>query len=318
MQSAFVQNRFLIAVTFCLWVPIFPVAADTFSEALPMPQTQPVPQDIKPELEQEPKKAVQKLDAGKPKVKKKVDVKKKPDIKKETIPASSTNEDLPSDEGPNDPLESLNRLIFGINDLLDFVIVRPVAEIYRAVVPDPVRNGVTNVLDNLFAPVVFLNHVLQGEPERATVTLFRFAMNSTFGLFGLVDVTSDLGYPRYDTDFNQTLTAWGVDTGPYLVLPLIGPSSFRGGVGLVGDYFADPLNLYLMNPHHHKYRYWLTVRYGIDMVSHREKVIETLDNLRNGSLDMYVTMRSIYFQRQAYMAEKLKSTNTPETANKGE
>jgi len=154
---------------------------------------------------------------------------------------------------------------------------------------------------------------LQAEPERATVTFFRFLINSSFGLFGLVDVTSDMGYPRYDTDFNQTLMTWGVDTGPYLVLPLIGSSSFRGAVGFVGDYYADPLNLYLNNRHHWKYHYWLTIRYGFDMVRNREKVIETIDNIRNGSLDFYVTMRSIYFQRQAYVAEKLKSANTPET-----
>ena len=140
-------------------------------------------------------------------------------------------------------------------------------------------------------------------------------MNSSFGIFGLVDVSSDMNFPRYDTDFNQTMTAWGVDTGPYLVLPLIGPSSFRGGVGFVGDYYADPLNLYLNNRHHRKHRYWLTVRYGLDIVSNREKVIETIDNLRNGSLDFYVTMRSVYFQRQAYIAEKLKAPNKNKSAN---
>jgi len=235
--------------------------------------------------------------------------------KKEATASSSVANEV--DEGPNDPLEPFNRLIFGINDFVDFLLLRPVAEIYRAVVPDPVRKGVTNVLDNLFMPVAFLNHVLQAEPERATATLFRFLMNSSFGLGGLFDVTSSMGYPRYDTDFNQTLTAWGIDTGPYLVLPLIGPSSFRGATGFVGDYFADPLNLYLNNRHHRKYHYWLTIRYGFDIVGHREKVLETIDNLRSGSLDMYATMRSIYFQKQAYMAEKLKSSNTLETAKDG-
>lgn len=214
-----------------------------------------------------------------------------------------------SEEGPNDPLEPLNRLVFAVNDLVDFVIVHPVAEMYRAIVPQPARNGVTNFLDNIFATVVFLNHVLQGEPERATVTVFRLITNSTIGLFGMLDAATELGYPRYDTDFNQTLLTWGVDTGPYLVLPLIGPSSFRGTVGYIGDYFADPLNLYLTNRHHHKKRYWLTIRYGVDMVSHREKLIETLDNLSKTSLDKYVTMRSIYFQRQTYLAEKLKSAD---------
>lgn len=284
MKSNLRQYRFLMVVTFSLWISSLPAVADTVSEALPMPQRESASQETKPKENKDAAAGMVADDGGS------------------------------FDEGPNDPLEPLNRLIFGINDLFDFVILRPVAEIYRAITPEPLRNGVTNVLDNLFSPVVFLNHILQGEPERATATLFRFITNSTFGLFGLVDVTSDLGYPRYNTDFNQTLTAWGVDTGPYLVLPLIGPSSFRGGVGFVGDYFADPLNLYLTNRHHHKHRYWLTVRYGLDMVSHREKVIETLDNLKKGSLDMYVTMRSVYFQRQAYMAEKLKPTKTSQVA----
>jgi phospholipid-binding lipoprotein MlaA len=275
MRANFLLQRLLIGTAFFVAVHALQVKADTFSEALPVPQNQPI---------------------------------------EETPPASSAAEESSFDEGPNDPLEPFNRLIFAINEVVDLVILHPVAEIYRAVTPDLVRNGVTNVLDNLFAPVVFVNHVLQGEPERATATLVRFVMNSTFGLVGLVDVASDMEYPRYDTDFNQTLTTWGVDTGPYLVLPLAGPSSFRGGIGFVGDYFADPLNLYLNNPHHRKYYYWLTVRYGLDIVSRREKLIETIDNLRNGSLDMYATMRSIYFQRQAYMAEKLKSANTPEAA----
>lgn len=278
MRVNFAPYRFLIAVTFLMATHALPTKADTFSEALPISENQPT---------------------------------------KKNPPSSSTNMIGDVEEGPNDPLEPLNRLIFGINDFVDFILLRPVAEIYRAIVPDPVRNGVTNVLDNLFTPVAFLNHILQGEPERATATLFRFLINSSFGLGGLFDVTSDMGYPRYDTDFNQTLTAWGVDTGPYLILPLIGPSSFRGATGFVGDYFADPLNLYLNNRHHRKYHYWLTIRYGFDIVGHREKVLETIDNLRSGSLDMYATMRSIYFQKQAYMAEKLKSSNTLETAKDG-
>ena len=228
--------------------------------------------------------------------------------------ASSSSPESSSDEGPNDPLEPLNRFIFSINEILDFALLRPAAEIYRAITPGPVIRGVSNVLDNLFAPVSFLNHIFQAEPERATVTLFRFLLNSSLGFLGISDFASDRGYPRYDTDFNQTLMTWGIDTGPYLVLPVFGPSSFRGTAEYVGDYYADPLNLYLNNHHHWKYHYWLTVRYGFDMLRNREKVIETIDNLRSGSFDFYITMRSIYFQRQAYLAEKLKSAKNPDAA----
>ena len=289
MQLGMRGRWFFITAVVGLWGLIPPAGADTFSEAFPVPQSQSAASQEKPEVTQTTDK-------------------------KDTAPPSGWDDEGASEEGDNDPLEPLNQLIFGINDLLDFIIIRPVAEIYRAILPEPVRNGVTNVLDNLFTPVVFLNHILQGEPERATATLFRLIMNSTFGMLGLVDVASDLGFPRYDTDLNQTLTAWGIETGPYLVLPLIGPSSFRGAIGFTGDYFSDPLNLYLNNRHHWKYHYLLTVRYGLDMVNRREKLIETIDNLKKGSPDLYVTMRSIYFQRQAYMAEKLKSKNIPEAA----
>jgi phospholipid-binding lipoprotein MlaA len=284
MKTSWKRYHILIATTLSLGISSTSVLADVLNEALSAPVGQNEAQQKEP------------IDSPS---------------------QSASSEDTASEEGPNDPLEPLNQFVFALNEIFDFVLLRPVAEIYRAITPDPVMHGISNVLDNLYSPVNFLNHVLQAEPERATVTFFRFLMNSSFGIFGLVDVTSDMGYPRYDTDFNQTLMTWGVDTGPYLVLPLIGPSSFRGAVGFVGDYYADPLNLYLMNRHHWKYHYWLTVRYGLDMVRNREKVIEAIDNTRNGSLDFYVTMRSIYFQRQAYLAEKLKSANTPESA-KGE
>lgn len=299
MRRTVMGYCYLIAVILGSCLSTVPVLGDALSEALPMPQDQPAAQESKPEPKKEPQSTPNTMSV------------KKPASPPTSSPIAQTPEESYVDEGPNDPLENINRVMFGINEVLDFLIIRPVAEIYRAITPEPVRNGVSNALDNLYAPVTFLNNVLQAEPERATVTLFRFLVNSTFGMGGLVNVASDLGYPRYDTDFNQTLTAWGVDTGPYLVLPIIGSSSFRGGVGLVADYYSDPLNLYLINRHHHKYRYWLTVRYGLDIVRNREKVIETIDNLRKGSLDMYVTMRSIYFQRQAYMAEKLKSANSP-------
>ena len=307
MDSTLFKYRYFAAAALILLISTSPSNAGVLKEALPTSQgggqgrsepTAPKPES-KPTLTPEPKKDESKAAST------------------EAEEASTTEGESSFDEGPNDPLEPLNRVIFAINDLLDFTIIRPVSEIYRAVLPEFARKGVTNILDNTYAPIVFANHVLQGSAERARVTLFRFLMNSTFGVLGAVDITSEMGYPRYDTGFNETLTAWGVDTGPYLVLPLIGPSSFRGGVGFIGDFYADPLNWYFTNPKNREHRYLLTVRYAIAIVSEREKVIETIDNIRNGSLDFYVTMRSIYFQRQAYMAEKLKKWNAPD-ANKEE
>ncbi|MBX9805280.1 MAG: VacJ family lipoprotein [Alphaproteobacteria bacterium] len=299
MHSTSLKYRFFAVTTLTLMISVMPSLAGVLKEALPSSQGSSEPSTPKPETtpKPEPKKEEPKAVPG----------------EKEAAPEAA-EETFMEEEGPNDPLEPLNRVVFGINDFLDIAILRPVAEIYRAIMPEPVRKGVTNILDNSYSPIVFVNHVLQGSPERATVTLFRFLVNSTLGVLGTIDLSSELGFSRYDTGFNETLTKWGLDTGPYLVLPLIGPSSFRGTAGFVGDYYADPLNWFFTSSQHRDERYLLTVRYGIAIVSEREKVIETIKNIKDGSLDYYVTMRSIYFQRQAYMAEKLKSWDTPGAA----
>ena len=194
-----------------LGVALFsPTNADFLSEAVPSPQQS---------VQQQPPEAVAKA----PEAPEKTEV--KAELTSGTEPSPEESEE---EEESNDPLEPLNRFFYGINLMLDVAFLKPLAEVYRAVAPEPVRNGVRNVLDNLFAPVVFLNHILQGEAERATVTLGRFLMNSTIGCLGLVDAATEFGHPGYDTDLNQTLAVWGVETGPYLVLPLIGSSSFRG------------------------------------------------------------------------------------------
>ena len=142
----------------------------------------------------------------------------------------------------SDPIEPVNRAIFSFNMFLDRYLLEPVARAYRFVTPEAARRSVANFLANLRSPVIFANDALQGERERAGITLGRFMINTTLGVAGLFDPATSFGYPRHDEDFGQTLGVWGVASGPYLMLPLLGPSNGRDTVGKVGDYFINPLN----------------------------------------------------------------------------
>ncbi len=141
-----------------------------------------------------------------------------------------------------DPLEGFNRQMFAFNEAADKAVLGPVARGYEAVLPGPVRGGIGNVLSNLNSPVVFINDVLQGEPARASDTGVRFVVNSTIGVLGVWDAAAHFGIEGHSEDFGQTLAVWGVGEGPFLVLPLMGPSNFRDLVGRGVDTVFDPLN----------------------------------------------------------------------------
>ena len=134
----------------------------------------------------------------------------------------------------SDPLEPLNRAIFSFNLTLDKAILRPIATVYNAALPDPVRDGVRNFLNNLRTPIILANDVLRGEIGRAGDTVGRFLLNSTLGVGGLFDIASELGFDFHNEDFGQTLAVWGIGEGPYLMLPIFGPSNPRDAVGLAG------------------------------------------------------------------------------------
>jgi len=193
-------------------------------------------------------------------------------------------------EALNDPLEPMNRTIFEFNRGFDTVLLRPLAEIYLAVMPPRGQDMVKDFLDNLKAPVVLANDLMQGEPERAGQTLARFTANSTFGILGLIDIT---GIERHNEDFGQTLATWGVNDGPYLVLPFLGPSSVRDGAGLVTDHYLDPFNYYTRNTRN-EYLQW--VRLGARAIDIRARNIETLDEIERSAIDIYATYRSFYRQ----------------------
>lgn len=191
----------------------------------------------------------------------------------------------------NDPWEGTNRSIFAFNQTVDDGFVRPVAEGYRWAVPDPLRDNIHNVLGNMGEPVNFINAVFQGNGGRAAETLVRFLFNSTAGMAGLFDVAGSYGLPMNDEDFGQTLAVWGVPEGPYLMLPVFGPSSIRGTVGKVVDSFSNPISYFLP----FAANLGRSVTSGIDI---RERNIETLDDIERNSLDYYAALRSLYRQNR--------------------
>lgn len=202
----------------------------------------------------------------------------------------------------NDPLEPLNRLVFIVNKGVDGLIMKPLAIAYRLVLPEPVRNSVGNFYTNINSPVSFANHLLQGTPKEAGNSLARFVINSTVGILGLFDAAETFGFKSNETGLSDTLGVWGVNTGPYLILPALGPSSFRGVVGIGGDYFTQPYN-YLLNDADSSVSWIVT---GIDLTHQRNLVLEKVDELSDSALDLYAAVRSIYFQSQKHRLEKLK------------
>jgi len=212
-----------------------------------------------------------------------------------TPPPASDPDALADFKAANDPLEPMNRAIFDFNSGLDTVFLRPLAQAYRAAVPQFGRDRVSDFMSNLNSPVQFADDVLQGNMSLAGKTLERFALNSSFGVLGIMDVAKPMGIPPHDSDFGETLGVWGVPQGPYLVLPFFGPSNPRDAIGLGADFVADPLGIYLTN-RHMKWLNW--TRFGVDAVSQREMYLDFLDDVQRTSLDYYATMRSLYRQRR--------------------
>ncbi|NQV82823.1 MAG: VacJ family lipoprotein [Rhodospirillales bacterium] len=195
----------------------------------------------------------------------------------------------------NDPGEPLMRAIFEFNRGLDRAFLKPVAKVYRDSTPQFFQNRINHVLGNLRAPVIFINDALQGELDRALVTLVRFMINSTWGLLGLNDLATDMGMPGHDEDFGQTLAVWGMKEGPYLMLPLFGPSNPRDAIGLAVDYLINPFNIWTANTDR---QYAAVARTGVGAVDLRALHMEILDELEKSSLDFYASIRSLYRQRR--------------------
>lgn len=198
-------------------------------------------------------------------------------------------------EADNDPIEPFNRAIFDFNLVVDGAIIKPAAVAYRDVVPQPARDSVHNALENLRSPIVFANDVLQGETQRAAVTAWRFLINSTVGILGIFDVAKEAGYQPHSEDFGQTFATWGIGEGPYLVLPILGPSNPRDAAGLATEWYLDPLNRWMYNTD----RDWVIwTRAGLNGIDARSRNIDTIDELQKTSIDFYAAVRSLYRQRR--------------------
>ncbi len=226
-----------------------------------------------------------------------------------TAPDPSNPDAVAEYRQTNDPLEPANRLIFALNRAIDAVLLKPLATLYREFTPKVFQEAIGNILANLRTPVVLANDVLQGEGQRAGDTLARFVVNSTLGFGGMIDVASEMGVRPHAEDFGQTLAVWGVPEGPYLMLPLFGPSSPRDAVGLVADFFSDPINWYAMNTGQEYITYSRTGTTGVDA---RARHMKELDDLERTSMDYYAAIRSLYRQRRADEIHNGRgSSNTP-------
>ncbi len=215
----------------------------------------------------------------------------------------------------NDPFEPTNRAVFEFNRALDEALFQPIARAYRSAVPLWVRQRVGDALENLRAPVVFLNDVLQGEGDRAMTTLVRFMINSSIGVAGLADMAGEMGIKGHDEDFGQTLAVWGAEDGPYIMLPIFGPSNPRDTVGRVVDWVVDPFNQWADNTGREE---WILARGGVSALHTRTELLDLTDDLEKSSLDLYAAVRSLYRQRRAHaISNGGQSEKIPELSSAG-
>lgn len=206
----------------------------------------------------------------------------------------------------NDPLEPTNRFFYQVNDKLDTYLLRPAAIVYRDVLPEPVRTGIHNVLSNLNTPVQLGNDMLEGKPRRAGDTTMRFLINTTVGVLGIFDVASHWGYPDHDADFGMTLASWGMQPGPYLYLPVLGPTDPRDFAGFGVDVVGDPW-------------FWIGkgavvsdlgyAKWGLTALDARSRLLGTISSIKKTALDPYATFRSLYRQHRQAEIESMENDN---------
>ena len=198
----------------------------------------------------------------------------------------------PESLAQNDPWEKTNRDIFDFDVRVDRSVARPIAKGYRAVVPEPVRDGIHNALTNLNEPVVLANDVLQGDGDKAANTAGRIVINSTVGIGGLIDVARKIGIPGHENDFGITLGKNGIAEGSYLVLPFAGPMPPRDLLGAGVDSAFDPLTY----AQFHGRDTWMVVRFGVGVLDSRTSQLDAVETIERSSIDFYATTRNLYRQ----------------------
>ncbi len=193
-----------------------------------------------------------------------------------------------------DPLEGLNRTVFKFNDKVDQYALKPVAKGYVYITPQPVRDSVTNFFSNIGDVYIAANNLLQLKITDGVEDIMRIVINTTFGVGGLFDVATLAKLPKHDNDLGLTLGHYGVPAGPYLVLPLFGPSTVRDGVGSIGEYFVNPLSYV-----HPDGLSWAL--YGVNIINTRANLLGASDVLEGAALDKYSFVRNAYLQRRNYL-----------------
>jgi phospholipid-binding lipoprotein MlaA len=192
---------------------------------------------------------------------------------------------------PRDPLEPVNRAIYQFNDGFDTTLLRPAAEVYRDVLPQFVRTGVSNFFANLNDIMIALNNLLQGKLPDAASDVGRVVVNTTVGILGVMDIATEIGLEKHDEDFGQTLGRWGFGDGPYLVLPFFGPSNLRDALARMVDYRADPITY--VDPSRDRNQLWL-----VRTINRRAELLSASNIFETAALDPYDFLRDAYIQRR--------------------
>jgi phospholipid-binding lipoprotein MlaA len=210
-----------------------------------------------------------------------------------------------------DPLEKFNRVIYIFNGILDMLLLEPLAYMYRDALPQMAQTGISNLISNAFSPLYCVNHLLQADMNAFFKTAGAFLVNTLFGGLGLFDMAEGMGLKRKINSFDRTLARWGMESGPYLILPFFGSSSFRGLYGLAGDMMLDPMAVVVANKsrshnHHHQQKNIYLAVWGISIVEKRAQIIPFIEDVKKNSIDSYVAIRSAYDQRRIAMEEDEK------------
>ncbi len=192
-----------------------------------------------------------------------------------------------------DPFEKINRSTHEFNKSIDSNIILPASNAYGAVAPESIRNILSNFSSNLSEPLRFINHTFQGNVLEAGKTSIRFGLNTTFGLAGFFDVASYLEIYQEDANFDTTLKSWNLPTGPYVEIPLLGPSSLRGSIGTLIDFSLDPVNSNINSAYNIAY---YSTR-GLDLLNNRYKFKDTIQSVLYDSFDSYESGKNYYLQR---------------------
>jgi len=214
----------------------------------------------------------------------------------------------PAKRDPRDPFERVNRSIYKFNDGFDRAVAKPIAHGYRAATPQFVRTGVSNFFDNLHYPTTIVNDVLQAKVKSFFSDTGRFVLNSTLGVGGLFDPATSAGLDKNTRDLGQTFGKWGIGTGPYLMLPFLGPTDVRDAVGRGGDTFTTP-QYYLLN-------FWPSAGlFAVEAVDTRYRLLST-DAVLDAAYDRYAFIRNAYLQRRQFMVTGSSASKEEEDEQK--